>query len=50
MPRPGERHPARLGRHPREWWSHMSPVSLNPERESVIAQHVKQKLIDPLAA
>jgi len=44
-----ERHPARWARHTRDW-SPMGPVTLNPERDSVIAEHVKEKLIQPLAA
>jgi len=28
----------------------MGPVTLNPERDCVIAEHVKEKLIQPLAA
>jgi transposase InsO family protein len=44
-----ELHPARWARHTRDW-SPMGPVTLNPERDSVIAQHVAEKLIQPLAA
>jgi transposase InsO family protein len=44
-----ERHPARWARHTRDW-SPMGPVTLNPERDVVIAEHVKEKLIQPLAA
>ena len=31
-------------------WSPMGPVTLNLEPDSVIAEHVKEKLIQPLAA
>ena len=44
-----ERHPARWARHTRDW-SPMGAVTLNPERNSVIAEHVKEKHIQPLAA
>ena len=44
-----ERNPARWARHTRDW-SPMGPVTLNPERDCVIAEHVKEKLIQPLAA
>ena len=44
-----ERNPARWARHTRDW-SPLGPVTLNPERDSVIAEHVKEKLIQPLAA
>jgi putative transposase len=44
-----QRHPARWARHTRDW-SPMGPVTLNPERDSVIAEHVAEKLIQPLAA
>ena len=43
------RHPARWARNTRDW-SPMDPVILNPERDSVIAAHVKEKLVQPLAA
>ena len=43
-----ERHPARWARHTRDW-SPMGPVTLNPERDSIIAEHIKGKLIQPLA-
>lgn len=44
-----ERNSARWARHTRDW-SPMGPITLNPERDSVIAEHVAQKLIQPLAA
>ena len=44
-----ERNPARWARHTRDW-TPMGPVTLNPERDSVIAQHAGQKFIQPLAA
>jgi hypothetical protein len=44
-----KRHPARWARHTRDW-SPVGAVTLNPERDSVIAEHVAQKLIQPLAA
>ena len=44
-----ERHPARWARQTRNW-SPIGAVTLNPERDCVIAQHVAQKLIQPLAA
>ena len=44
-----QRHPARWARHTRDW-SPVGAVTLNPERDSVIAEHVAQKLIQPLAA
>jgi hypothetical protein len=44
-----QRHPARWARHTRDW-SPIGAVTLNPERDSVIAEHVAQKLIQPLAA
>ena len=31
-------------------WSPMGQVTLNPERDSVIAEYVKEQLIQPLAA
>ena len=44
-----ERNPTRWARHTRDW-SPMGPVTLNPERDSVIAEHVAQKLTQQLAA
>ena len=44
-----ERNPARWARHTRDW-SPMGPVTLNPERDCVIAEHMEGKLIQPLAA
>ncbi len=44
-----ERHPARWARHTRNW-NLIGPVTLNPERDSVIAEHVAKKLIQSLAA
>jgi transposase InsO family protein len=44
-----ERNPARWARYTRNW-EPMGPVTLNPERDSVIAEHLKEKLIQPLAA
>jgi putative transposase len=44
-----ERNPARWARHTRNW-NPIGPVTLNPERDSVIAEHVAEKLIQPLAA
>jgi transposase InsO family protein len=44
-----ERHPARWARHTRDW-SPVGPVTLNPERDCVVAEHVAEKLIQPLAA
>lgn len=41
--------PARWARHTRDW-SPIGAVTLNPERDSVIEEHVAQKLIQPLAA
>lgn len=46
---PQQRHPARWARHTRDW-SPRGPVTLNPERDSVIAEHVTEELIQPLAA
>ena len=43
-----ERNPARWARHTRNW-EPMGPVTLNPEHDSVIAQHVAEKLIQPVA-
>ena len=42
-------HPARWARHTRDW-TPIGAVNLNPERDCVIAQHVAQKLIQPMAA
>jgi putative transposase len=44
-----ERHPARWARHTRNW-NPIGPVTLNPERDSVIAERVAKKLIQSLAA
>jgi putative transposase len=44
-----ERNPARWARHPRNW-NPISPVTLNPQRDSVMAEHVAKKLIQSLAA
>jgi putative transposase len=44
-----ERHPARWARHTLNW-NPIGPVTLNPERDSVIAEHVAKKLIQSLAA
>jgi hypothetical protein len=44
-----ERHPARWARHTRNW-NPIGPVTLNQERDSVIAEHVAKKLIQSLAA
>ena len=41
--------PARWARHTRNW-SPVGAVTLNPERDSVIAEHVAEKLMQPLAA
>lgn len=43
------RNPARWARHTRDW-SPMGPVTLNPERDCVIAQHGGPHLIQPRAA
>ena len=43
------RNPARWARNTRDW-SPIGAVTLNPERDSVIAQHVEKKLIQPMAA
>ena len=45
-----ERNPARWARHTRDW-SPMGPVTLNPERDSVVAAYTKaEDLKQPLAA
>ena len=44
-----ERNPARWARHTRNW-EPIGPVTLNPEHDSVIAEHAKEKPIQPLAA
>jgi transposase InsO family protein len=47
---------AAKGLNPARWsggtrnWQPMGPVTLNPERDSVISEHVAEKLIQPLAA
>ena len=43
-----QRNPPRWARHTRDWRP-IGPVTLNPERDCVIEQHVAQKLIQPLA-
>jgi transposase InsO family protein len=44
-----ERNPAQWARQTRNW-KPIGPVTLNPERDCVIAQHIAQTLIQPLAA
>jgi putative transposase len=44
-----QRNPQRWARHTRDW-SPIGPVTLNPERDSVIAEHVGTKFIQPRAA
>ena len=44
-----ERHPARWSRHTRNW-SPAGPVTLNPERESVVAMAMGNTNRQPLAA
>lgn len=44
-----EHNPARWARHTRNWGP-MGSVTLTPERDCVIAQHVGEKLVQPLAA
>jgi hypothetical protein len=44
-----ERNPARWSGNTRNWQP-IGAVTLNPERDSVISEHVAQKLIQPLAA
>jgi hypothetical protein len=44
-----ERNPARWSGTTRDW-SPIGPVTLNPERDSVVAAHSKADLMDPLAA
>jgi len=44
-----QRNPARWARLTRDW-RHIGPATLNPERDCVVAQHVAEKLIQPLAA
>ena len=43
------RNPARWARHARDW-ERMGPVTLNLERDAVVAQHLAEKLTQPLAA
>ena len=44
-----ERNPARWSGPTRDW-SPIGPVTLNPERDSVVAAHSKAELMQPLAA
>ncbi len=44
-----EQNPARWSRNTRDW-SPIGPVTLNPERDSVVATHSKAELMQPLAA
>ena len=44
-----ERHPARWSRHTRNW-SPVGPVTLNPERESVVTMAMGNTNRQPLAA
>ena len=43
------RNPARWARNTRDW-SPIGPVTLNPERDSIILEHASDNLIQPLAA
>jgi transposase InsO family protein len=43
-----ELNPARWARHTRDW-NPIGAVTLNPERDAIISEHVAQKLIQPLA-
>lgn len=43
------RNPACWARHKRDW-EPMGPVTLNPERDAVVAQQLEKKLTQPLAA
>ena len=44
-----ERHPARWSGNTRDW-SHIGVVTLNPERDSVIEEHLRSSDPQPLAA
>ena len=44
-----ERNPARWSGNTRDW-SHIGPVTLNPERDSVVSAHQRSQEIQPLAA
>ena len=44
-----QRNPARWARHTRDW-TPMGPVTLNPERDSVVAAHIGENLIQQMAA
>jgi len=44
-----KRNPARWSRHTRDW-SPIGPVTLNPERDAIVAAHVQGNLIQPMVA